>query len=255
MKLAFMSSVCPPMKLAELLEAGQKHGYEAIEFRPEWRHGHGVELEASADQRREIAGTIADSGLAACCISPGVRFCHADAAARDADYEKLLRYIKLAADVRIPVIRVFGDPLPNDGGRARSYGVQADYLARAAERARAAGVTVALETHTNLRGFDAGEILFQAGYPDGLAVNWHLSHCLRHGEDVVEAYRHIKGRVAHVHFSVGDDEKNPQYLRRQMELLAGEGYGGCWSVEVINPPESEPVLQSHAAWWKQVRSI
>jgi sugar phosphate isomerase/epimerase len=254
MKLGFMSSVCPQMKLAELLEAGKRHGYEAIEFRPEWRHGHGVELESSAQQRREMVRSIGDSGLAACCISPGVRFCHADAAARDADYEKLLRYVELAAEMGIAVIRIFGDPLPNDGRRARNYRMQAEYLARAAERAREAGVVIALETHTNLRGFDAGEILYQAGYPRGLAVNWHLSHCLRHGEDVDEAYRHIKGRVAHVHFSVGGDEKDPLLLKRQMELLAGEGYAGCWSVEVINPPDSEPVLESHAAWWKQNRS-
>ena len=55
MRLAFMSSVCPKMSLAELLEAGRKYGYEGIEFRPEWGHGHGVELTASTEQRKEIA--------------------------------------------------------------------------------------------------------------------------------------------------------------------------------------------------------
>ena len=41
MKLAFMSSVCPKLSLGELLSAGERHGYEGIEFRPQWHQAHG----------------------------------------------------------------------------------------------------------------------------------------------------------------------------------------------------------------------
>ncbi len=70
MKIAFMSSVCPAMTLAELIAAGQKHGYEGIEFRPEWDQKHGVELELSAADRKEVAKMLADGGLEGCCLSP-----------------------------------------------------------------------------------------------------------------------------------------------------------------------------------------
>ncbi len=254
MKLAFMSSVCPKMTLAELLEAGRKYGYAGVEFRPEWGHACGVELDASADQRREIARQFKDSGLVACCIAPGTKFCHEDQAKRDEDLDKLHRYIDLAAELGIPNIRVFGDPIPNTGNQARqrSYHVQADYLGRAAERAAAAGVRLVLETHGNFRAFDANEVMFRAGYPAALWINWHLGHCLRHGEDVDEAYRHVKGRVGHVHWNITETEVEIPHLRCQYRLLADEGYDGFWSVEVINPDDSIKVLQEHATVWRQL---
>jgi len=150
MKLAFMSSVCPKMTLRELLSAGRSHGCEGIELRPEWDHAHGIELESTPAGRKEAAAAIADSGLEACCLSPGVKFCSQKPGDRDGQLGKLFQYIDLAAEVGIGRIRVFGDPLPNVGGgrRAANYHAQAEYLARAAERAQPAGVRLVLETRS-----------------------------------------------------------------------------------------------------------
>jgi sugar phosphate isomerase/epimerase len=243
------------MPLGELIAAAKGLGYQGIEFRPEWNHGHGAELAATPSQRSEIRRRMAEAGLEACCISPGTKFCHEDPALRDADLAKLLQYIELAHDIGIPRIRVFGDPLPNSGNgrRAANYRTQADYFARAAEKAAPASVRLVLETHVNFRGFDAGEVLFQAGYPAALRVNWHLAHTLKHGEDIDETYRHIKGRVDHVHFSLDEKESELPLLTRQKQLLADEGYAGYFSVEVINPPDSLPVLERHAAGWTKLQ--
>lgn len=247
-----MSSVCPKMTLAELIAAGQKHGYEGIEFRPEWGQKHGIELDLSASGRKEAARMLADGGLEGCCLSPGVWFAKEEEGARDKELEKLCKFIALASDTRIGRVRVFGDPLPNAGSRRRTanYEAQADYLRRASERAGEAGVRIVLETHTNLRAFDAGEILYRAGYPAALWVNWHLAHCLAHGEDVDEAYRHVKGRVGHVHFSV-DVEAEQSHLDRQIELLRDDGFDGFFSVEVINPDDPEAVLKCHIDAWRK----
>jgi sugar phosphate isomerase/epimerase len=254
MKLAFMSSVCPKMTLEELLAAGAAHAYQGIEFRPEWGHAHGVELDATSKQRKEAARRLADGPLEACCLSPGTRFCQEEPGARDAELAKLQRYVELAAEVGIGRIRVFADPLPNTGGgrRAASYQAQAEYLARGAACARDAGVRLVLETHSNFRAVDAGEVLFRAGYPAALWINWHLGHCLRHGEDVDEAYRHVKGRVAHCHFALGEDQAASGAIERQLELLRDEGFREFFSVEVINPDDGQAVLSSHAAAWRQL---
>ncbi len=254
MKLAFMSSVCPKLSLPRLIEKANEHGYQGIELRPEWDHAHGVELDADAGVREGARKLAADSGVELCCISPGVKFCREEPGDRDKNLDLLSRYVVLAAEVGIPRIRLFGDPLPNSGGgkRQANYRVQADYLARGAEHAAEAGVKLCLETHSNFRAFDAGEVLFQAGYPAALFVNWHLGHCLRHGEDIDEAYRHVKGRVAHVHFSLGEEAVNRPHIERQAALLAAEGYDEYFSVEVINPPESEGALSEHAQAWKEM---
>lgn len=252
MKLAFMSSVWRDATLEQLIAAGHKYGYQAIEFRPEWKHAHGVELTASAADRQSIARTLREGGLPGCCLSPGLRFNAPDPQKREAELAKLMQYIDLAADTGIPLVRVFGDPLPNGGAgaRAAAYRILGDVYGRAASHAAKAGVRLALETHANCRAFDVGEIMFQAGYPSAMRVNWHLSHCLNHGEDVDEAYRHIKGRIAHAHFSVAENDKaGLPALQRQWQLLSDEGYAGCWSVEVIDPPKPEEVLQKHAAAW------
>lgn len=254
MKLAFMSSVLPKASLAELLAAGESHGYEGLEFRPEWKHAHGIELDASGDQRAEAAKRLADSPIEPCCLSPGVKFISDEPGARDAELEKLHRYVDLAAAVGISRIRVFADTLPagGRGARARSYEAQAQYLARGAERAAAAGVRLVLETHSNFRAFDTGEVLFRAGYPKGLWVNWHLGHCLRHGEDVDEAYRHVKGRVGHCHFSLAEDGVGQDAIERQLELLRDDGFDEFFSVEIIDPEDGQAVLGRHAAAWQDL---
>ena len=253
MKLAFMSSVFPKMTLNELLAVGEKYGCEGIEFRPEWDHGHGVELAASAAQRKQSAKVLAEGPLEGCALSPGVKFAAPEARQRDAQFESLCKYVQLAADVGIGRIRVFGDPLPNDGQRAACYQYQAEYLARAAAKAGQAGVTLVLETHCNFRAFDAGEMLYRTGYPPALRINWHLGHCLGHGEDVDEAYRHIKGRVSHVHFSLDEKGTGTGHIHRQAELLLGEGYDGFFSVEVISPDDPRAVMARHAEGWKKLR--
>lgn len=255
MKLAFMSSVFPKLSLGDLIAKAKEHGYEGIEFRPEWDHGHDIELGASAEALKGARKAMADAGLDPCCVSPGCKFCGEEKAERDAELEKLLKYIDLAAEAGIPRIRIFGDPIPNSGRgkRAASYEVQADYLARASERAGGANVKLCIETHSNFRAYDAGEVIYRAAYPRALRVNWHLGHCLRHGEDVDEAYRHVKGLVEHVHFSVSGEEVGLDHIERQAELLLAEGFKGFFSVEVINPPDGDEVLKGHAAAWKGLR--
>jgi len=251
MKLAFMTSVAPQMTLAELISAAQGFGYAGIEFRPEWKQAHGVELTASAAARAEAKRRLQDAGIAGCCISPGVKFCHEDAAVREADAQKLEGYIELAAAVGIGHVRIFGDPIPNMG-RAANYQQQAEYLAKGAKLAADAGVRLVMETHGTFRAFDMGEMLFRTAYPSALWVNWHLFHCLNHGEDIDEAYRHVKGRVAHVHFALDEKASEWPSLRRQYALLKMEGYAGYWSVEVINPPEAVPVLVRHKQAWERL---
>lgn len=255
MKLGFMSSVCPKMSLKELIEVGGKYGYQGIEFRPEWKHGHGIEVDATPDQRKEAKKILDDSALEGMCVAPGCKFCSHEKQVRDEQYDLLMRYIDLAADLGIPYIRIFGDPIPKFGGGARSATLQieSEYLARAAERAAQAGVVLALETHSNLRAVDVGELLYRAAYPPALRINWHLGHCLNHGEDVDEAYRHVKGLVVHAHYNLPDDAGERGAVRRQAELLEAEGFQGYFSLEMINPDDSQATMATQAERWREMR--
>ena len=253
MKLGFMSSMAQDKTVPELIGLAGKYGYQTIEFRPEWKHAHGVELTMTKEQRKETRKIFADSGVSISAISPGVKFLRDD---RDQQLGKMYQYIDLAADLGAPCIRFFADKLPEDpSARAESHKIQAEYQARAAEKALEAGVMLALETHGNSIGIDTGEMMFLAGYPPAFRVNWHLSHSLKNGEDADTAYRHIKGRVVHAHWSIPeDDEIKMKAIERQFELLLYDGFAGSFSVEIIKEGDNTDLLIEHAKMWKQLKA-
>lgn len=252
MKLGFMTSLAQDKTLPELIALAKQYGYQGVEFRPEWKQSHGIELSATPKQRRAAKKLFADHGIEISSVSPGVKFLKDD---RDQQLEKMYRYIDLCTDVGAPCMRFFADPLPKDPAqRGESHKVQAQYMARAAVRAQEAGVLLGLETHGNSIGVDAGELMHLAAYPPALRVNWHLSHCLRHGEDVDTAYRHVKGRVVHAHFSFPDKAEGMRAIERQFELLLHDGFDGYFSLEIIRKGDPHPLLADCVAKWKKLKA-
>jgi sugar phosphate isomerase/epimerase len=260
MKLSFMTFLYPQLSSDAVMAKAKQFGYDGIEWRAEAGHKHGVELDAPAGVVKGIRARVADAGLLTSCLATSVKFCSPDKAERDANLERLYAYVDLAAEIGAPCIRFFGDPIPNTGrgARAESYAQQSPYMALAAARAAKSGVRLCLETHSVFRAFDAGEVLFRAGYPSALWINWHLEHCINNGEDVDEAYRHVKGRVTHAHFSMtraGERDMTP-YVAREMELLHAEGFQGFFSVELFfsDDAEADKAMAEQAAAWKAAYS-
>jgi sugar phosphate isomerase/epimerase len=252
MKLSYMTFLYPALDHNGIIGKALQYGYDGIEWRAEAKHNHGVEIGAPVAQIREIRNAVAAAGLASSCLATSVKFCSPDLKERDANLERMYRFVDLAAEIGAPCIRFFADPIPNTGrgARAESYRVQAPYMAKGAEYAAKAGVKLALETHSVFRAFDAGEVLFQAGYPAALWINWHLEHCINNGEDVDEAYRHVKGRVTHAHFLMSP------HVEREMELLADEGFKDFFSVETFpkGEVEADGILAEQAAGWRSALS-
>jgi len=253
MKPGFISSVCPNQTLGELIWTAGKYGYQGIEFRPEWKHRHGVELTASPGQLREARQRLADRGIRASCIATGVNLNFPDPAAHLPQREKLRRYIALAAEVGAPNIRTFGDAVPEDDedARNRMLGLEAESYASLADWAGQHGVNVLVETHTNLRAHCARQIIDLAG-SDHVQVLWHVVHHIRRGQSVDDAYPHIRGHVRHAHFSITPEKAvTDADHRRMFELLAADGYRGFFSVEVINPESPDAVLALHMEKYKE----
>jgi sugar phosphate isomerase/epimerase len=254
MKFGFMSSVCPKQTLAELVETAQQYGYAGIEFRTEWNHAHGIELGATPAQLAAARQTLADGGIAASCIATSVRFNSADRDEHLSQRETLRQYIVLASEVGAPYIRTFSDSVPEDDQAARNQvlSLAAESYASVEEWARQHGVEVLVETHTNMRGHWARQILDQAG-AESLQVLWHIGHHLRRGQSVDEAYAYIRGHVRHLHFVARPDD---EYVtdadnQRTFDLLAADGFTGFFSVEVINPEDPDAVLALHIAKFEQ----
>lgn len=252
MKPGFLSSVHPTQTLGELIESAQRYGYQGIEFGSEWKHKHGVELNATKEQVKTIRRTLAEGGIAASCIATSVRFNSADPADHIAQREMLRKYIALAAEVGAPCLRTFSDSVPEDdaGARNQVFALAAASYASVDDWARQHGVDVLVETHTNMRGHWARQILDTANV-ESLQVLWHFGHHLGRGQSVDEAYPHIRGHVRHLHFCAQEDNEivTDADNQRTFELLAPDGFTGFFSVEIINPEDPEAVLAHHMKKW------
>jgi sugar phosphate isomerase/epimerase len=253
MRPGYMTSVCPHQTLGELIDTAKRYGYEGIEFRVEWHHQHGIELPAHGGSASgaELAAArrmLADSGIVASCIATSCRFNSPDAADHLPQRESLRRYIELARELGAPYIRTFSDSLPEGDAveRDRVLALAAESYAAVDGWAGEHGVTLLVETHTNMRGEWAQQILDQAGAAH-LKVLWHIGHHLSRGQSVDEAYGYIGGQVRHVHFSAGGESENVTDADnlRTFELLSADGFDGFFSVENINPADPEAVLALH----------
>ncbi len=247
MKPGFMSSVCPQQSLPELIATAERFGYAGIEFRTEWGHAHGIELGVAPSRLAEARRTLEDHGIAASCIATSVRFNAPNREDHLPQRETLRRYIELARELGAPCIRTFSDSLPEEPlERDRVLHQAAESYAAVDEWAQQHGVLVLVETHTNMKGRWAREIVDAAAAPN-LGVLWHIGHHLQRGESVDEAYSFIRGYVRHLHFSATPDDVHVGDAdnRRTFELLAADGFGGYFSVELINPPDPDAVLAHH----------
>ena len=175
-KLATMSSVCPDWTLDEVFTGLKRHGYRGFEPRVEWDHACGIELERTAEERRQLRARFADEGLELCCIATGVQMAAEDTAARAGHVEDLRRYIDLAADLSCPMLRTFGGVWSHD----KELKVMVDYMvegyAQVLDQAREREVTVLLETHDHWSNTSAVRaVLEQTNHPN-LQVLWDLMH-------------------------------------------------------------------------------
>ena len=248
MNYAFMSFSCPQATFAEMLALAVQYGYGGVEPRAAGGQNHGVELEASAEERASFRAQAAEAGVAICCLASGARF--ADPASREAEVGEALEYIDLSADIGAPALRVFGGRIPAGISRETAIDGVTDALKQLAERADARGVVVCLETHDDwCNPADVAAVMERVDHPT-IGVNWDAAHPLRQaGWTLTDSYRTLRPWIHHVHmhdmflavdrldytpFGTGDIDH-----REVLELLRGGGYDGYLSGEWIDwqPPE------------------
>ena len=251
MKHGFMSSVCPKQTLPELFVTARKLGYEGIELRVEWQHGHGVELDATTQQRNATRRAFSENGITLTSLATGCRFQTEDKTKNSAEVEKLRKYIELAAAVGAPVARIFGDPVPTEAvALDEALNREADAINLLDALAGQHGIILGLETHGNLLASQAAEVIGRAEARHCMVL-WHAEHHIRNGESVDRAWPFVRPRVCHVHWRANVNDVPEAELQRTFPLLKKLGYEGFVSLEDINPSDSEATLKLHAEKFRE----
>lgn len=246
MRFAFMTFSTPDFALDELVRFAADTGYDGVELRAETKHAHGVELDASAEQRATVKRAATDAGIEWCCLAISAKYLEEDQTAKHV--ADTLRYLDLAADIGCPRLRVFGGGHgPMDAGFAADPANRqalVDALGQLATPAAERGITVCLETHDYwCDANDVAAVLAAVDHPN-IGCNWDFMHPFRrHGQTPGQSHALLKPWIAHSHVHGGrphdgrfvftplDDERNVFDHHEAFGLLQAEGYTGYASGE------------------------
>lgn len=203
MKISFMTFVAPEWSLEEHLTAAIRYGYDAIEPRCEANQKHGIELETTKKQRKEIADQFESCGVALTTIATSRRYALATDHERQETIDLTKQYCDLCADLGAQNIRVFGGMTPEGMEFAEAKKVVAESLHECGEYAKKRGVYLCLETHdAYCHSADVLEVVRNADSA-GVAINWDIMHPYRWGESMETAFNNVKDHVRHCHIHDG----------------------------------------------------
>ena len=260
MNYSFMPFSTPQLSLAEVLQVAKRYGYNGIEPRLDAKHAHGIEVTATAAERAAFRKQAAASGIALACLATSLKY--ADPAAEAEMIRQTLERIDLAADVGAPAIRIFGGQVPKDLPREKAIDQVAKCLSAVADRARARGVTICMETHDDwCDPAHVAAVLEKVNHP-AIACNWDVMHPVRMGLASVEkSFETLRRWIRHTHLHDGTGKTQITMLpigtgdidhKMFLTLLKGAGYTGFLSGEWINWEPYETHLPRELATLKRM---
>ena len=202
MKYAFVSFSGPRMTLEELLQLAVRYGYDGLDLRLDFEHGHGLEISAPAASRQMARRLAADSGITLSCLATSCQLLDPDPTGANRDH--LLRCIDLAADVGALCIRVFGGELAAGQEQAAAFGQTAEALAGISVQAQQRGVLVCMETHDGwCQPDDMAAVMRRVNHPS-IGVVWDVLHPVRvHKAPIDHAFATLQSWIRHVHVHDG----------------------------------------------------
>jgi fatty-acyl-CoA synthase len=258
-KLAFNTLSCPDWSLERVAAAARTHGFQGVELR--LIDGDVITPDLVWVNRATIRRHFPGDPMVV-ALAHATRLSSDDPSVRQRDRETTAALIELAADLEVPMIRVFGGQ-PADGvGVERAVSLVADGLNALSEDAERAGVTVMLETHD---AFCRSEVVatVMARVPSrAIGVHWDVQNTTKMGEEPEQALRALGDRLVHVHVkdarrSAGEWERvamgsGDVPVAEAVQLLQAHGYVGYLGVEIEKKwhpeyPEPDVILPQYAA--------
>ena len=259
MKLCLLTyNMARSWELDKIIEFARAGGFAGLEFRAESKHKHGVELEATPEQRRVIREKVQDAYLEIACIGLSSRFDTPVDSKRREVIDRTKQYIELASAVGCKRLRVFGNDMPKQGAeegsappeRERVLTYVADALLELASFAEPHGVDVLLEMHGQFNyWYYARTAVEFAGHPR-LGILYNCDGRDLVGGSVAPTYERVRHLIRHVHMhSFTQGFPYPELFA----LLQRDNYTGYCSTELDkeNPSPEEFLLmyaQLFRAW-------
>jgi len=217
-KISFSTLGCPDWRVPQIVDMAVHAGYDGVELRF-------VEGEASlwklaafqSEALRETCARFEDADLAISCVDTSCRFDSPDANERERWIDEGVRMAELAAELRAPGIRVFGDRIQPGVEREATRSWIRDAINRLSDKILALGVDVWLETHGDFSR--AEEVLATVPQRDGVGAVWDAASAfVEYGERPLQNGKHLAALIRHLH--IKDLRKDGT---KYIPVLTGEG--------------------------------
>lgn len=255
--LCFSTLGCPKWTWKQVLDAAVANGYAAVELRGLLGQ---MDLPASSEfnagRLKEKRADLAAAGITVACLGSSAQMHHGDPATRKKHLDEGRRFIDLAAALKTPCVRVFGDKVPPGDDKAAVVQRVGAGLRELAAHARGSGVTVIIESHGDFTDSPTLLAMLEAA-GDGPAILWDTHHTVVAGhERPAGTFRQLATHVRHTHIkdSVPADGDERKYvllgegevpIRQIVQTLASGGYKGYYGFEwekVWHPDIAEPEI-------------
>lgn len=265
MKFGFSSLGCPDWDLDTIIAQAAEMGYDSVELRGLQGEMHLPASPALARTPEKVADRFRDAGVELICLGTSNCF-HWKERAKVAEHKAQVReFIELAAHLRCPFIRVFGDEIPRYEQRDRVLVRIAEALAELAPVAAACNTTIVLENHGDFANSrDIWFILDTVSHP-AVQCCWNPCHGKAAGERPTWSVPRLARRIALTHIVDGrftDEGALDAYalpgdgtveLERFLDLLRGVGYAGhvvfewpkLWIPTLADPERALPAALAH----------
>lgn len=203
MKLGFSTIGCPDWDLDTVIAQATTIGYEGIELRGLQGEMHLPACPAVAKDPAGLAARLAEAKLELVCLATGNCF-HWQDKKKVAEHKAQVReFIELAAQLKCPFVRVFGDEVPRYEQRQTTLLRIVDALRELAPAAAAAGVTILLENHGDFSGSrDLWYILDSVDQP-AVRCCWHPCHARAAGDRLSISVPRVGRQISLVHLVDG----------------------------------------------------
>jgi len=251
--IAFSTLGCPGWTWPTVLDQADRLGYAGIELR-------GIQGDMDLTKRPELTGDglkqtrrdLEARGIVVTDLGASAHMHEKEAAARAAQLDDGRRFIDLAHALGVPYVRMFGDKMPPDEPKEDALKRIVDGFQQMAAYAKAAGVTVLIESHGDFtHSSDLQTIIEGVGSP-AFALLWDAHHTfVAGGEAPADTYQRLGRYMRHTHLKDSKPEGNDHRyvltgtgvvpVKEQVRVLATGGYKGfyCYEWEKKWHPEIE----------------
>jgi fatty-acyl-CoA synthase len=267
MRIAFTTLACPTWSIEQVIAAAERYGYAGVELR--LLNGDVIDPARDRTHVLDAVRRCGDAGIAVCALDTSCRFNVPDARERARQVEEARRWIALAQEARVDLLRVFGGADAAGAPPEQGNALLVESLATLAPEAETAQVRVALETHDAFSSAArVAAVLAQVPSP-AIGALWDSHHPYRVGESPQQVLDLIGPRIVHAQVkdarrrAPGGEEWDLVLLgegevpvREMLRALAGYGYAGWIAVEwekKWHPEIAEPevALPRHGEWLRQ----